>query len=227
MIDVASLHQSSPPWAQISRRSAATIRLYVLPNCRLCKQNRLQFARTQRLATHSILTPLRGFAAFLAYVGEICYLYRMEKVKRTRYNSRLDWLIITIVGVVVVFVVALNMFLGGWMAVLITLPILMIILLGMTCCWYEIDGDRLVVHDLITAKSFPIDKILSVAPTKLWLAAPAASLLHRIEIKFSDPAAVRGARTMLAGNSLIISPVRQKEFIHQLLTINPSIQDKT
>ncbi|MDE7350069.1 MAG: PH domain-containing protein [Muribaculaceae bacterium] len=63
----------------------------------------------------------------------------------------------------------------------------------------------------------PIDKISEIRPTKTILAASATSLTHRIAIKFSD------RKILKSSAPLVISPVRQDEFIAHLKAINPNI----
>ena len=50
------------------------------------------------------------------------------------------------------------------------------------------------------------------------LSAPATSFTHRLAIKFSD------RKILKSSMPVIISPDRQKEFMDQLLSINPNIK---
>lgn len=83
--------------------------------------------------------------------------------------------------------------------------------------YYRIDGNNLVIYQYFVPTAFPIDKIESVLPTKSILIAPAASITNRLAIKFTDREVMKSAMP------LIISPVRQREFISQLVSINPDI----
>lgn len=84
--------------------------------------------------------------------------------------------------------------------------------------YYRIDGNNLVVYQFFVPTALPIDKIESVMPTKCILSAPATSITQRLAIKFSD------RKVLKSSMPLIISPVRQKEFIAQLLSVNPNIK---
>ncbi|WP_290147489.1 PH domain-containing protein [uncultured Duncaniella sp.] len=64
----------------------------------------------------------------------------------------------------------------------------------------------------------PIDKIKEIKPTKSVLSSPATSLTHRLAITFTN------RKILKSSIPLIISPVRQEEFIRHLLSINPEIK---
>lgn len=92
------------------------------------------------------------------------------------------------------------------------------ILLIFISIYYRIDGDKLVVYQFFIPTAFPIDKIKEVKPTKSVLSAPATSLTHRLAITFTD------RKVLKSSMPIIISPVRQEEFIRQLLSVNPKIK---
>ena len=75
-----------------------------------------------------------------------------------------------------------------------------------------------VLVTLFRPSKFPIDKISEIKSTKSMLSAPATSFTHRLAIKFSD------RKILKSSMPVIISPDRQKEFIDQLLSINPNIK---
>ncbi|MDE6057550.1 MAG: PH domain-containing protein [Muribaculaceae bacterium] len=50
------------------------------------------------------------------------------------------------------------------------------------------------------------------------MSAPATSLTHRLAIRFSD------SKVLKSSAPLVISPVRQDEFIAHLTSINPDIK---
>lgn len=141
-----------------------------------------------------------------------------------RYDSVWDGFTYSVVLGVLVFAIILNIVIPGWITLLCSLPIVLIVIVGITGCWYEICDDQLIVHDFVKVKSFPIDKIASIAPTKSWLSAPAPSLFHRIEIKFTDKDVLKNSMLMMPGNCLIISPARRESFYKQLLEVNPDIE---
>ncbi len=92
------------------------------------------------------------------------------------------------------------------------------VLLTLVGIYYRIDGDKLVVYTFFIPTFYPIDKIKDIKPTKSVLSSPATSLTHRLAITFSD------RKILKSSIPLIISPVRQEEFIRQLLSINPEIR---
>ena len=83
---------------------------------------------------------------------------------------------------------------------------------GFIGTYYRIDGNKLVVYSLFIPTAYPIDKIKEIKPTKSVLSAPATSLSHRLAITFTD------RKILKSYIPLIISPVRQEEFIRQLPT---------
>ena len=84
--------------------------------------------------------------------------------------------------------------------------------------YYRIDGDRLVVYSFFIPTAYPVDKIKEIKPTMSVLSSPATSLTHRLAITFTD------RKILKSYIPLVISPVRQDEFIRQLLTVNPEIK---
>lgn len=141
------------------------------------------------------------------------------KYAGTRYNSRWDastWAIIA----VVVAACYWPIFIEGdkWPMLLITTPLLIFVLIGFIGTYYRIDGDKLVVYQFFRPTAYPIDKIAEISPTKTILTSPANSLTHRIAIRFSD------RKVLKSSIPLVISPVRQEEFITRLTAINPEIK---
>lgn len=134
-----------------------------------------------------------------------------------RFNSRWDastWAIICLVMACCIAPCFLN---DGYGPVIISCVMLAFILITFRSIYYVIDGDSLIVHQLFTAKSYPIMKIKDVKPTDSVLSAPASSLKHRIAIRFIDKSVLKSTIP------LIISPVRQTEFLAKLKEINPEI----
>lgn len=140
------------------------------------------------------------------------------KYSGTRYNSMWDsstWLMLAFVVAVCIWPV----FVDDWvLPVILAVAFLAIIVVGLLGIYYKIDGNNLVVYQFFIPRTYPIDKISSIRPTKSILSSPAVSLTHRIAIKFSDKKVLKSTMP------LIISPVRQREFVNQLLAINPHIQ---
>ena len=109
----------------------------------------------------------------------------------------------------------------GILPVVICLVALAFMLGTFLSIYYKIDGDKLVVYTFFVPAAYPIDKIKEIKPTKSILSAPATSLTHRLAITFTD------RKILKSYMPLIISPVRQDEFIRQLLAINPEIKHQS
>lgn len=92
------------------------------------------------------------------------------------------------------------------------------ILVTFLSIYYRIDGDKLVVYSFFIPTAYPIDKIKEIKATKCVLSSPATSLSHRLAITFTD------WKILKSSIPLIISPVRQEEFIRQLLSPKSSIE---
>lgn len=95
---------------------------------------------------------------------------------------------------------------------------LIFVLVTFLSIYYRIDGDKLVVYTFFIPTAYPIDEIKEIKPTKSVLSSPATSLTHRLAITFTD------RKILKSTTPLIISPVRQEEFIRQLLAINSEIE---
>lgn len=142
----------------------------------------------------------------------------MEKHGGTLYRSRWDlstWLILLFEVAVCIWPVFIELSLLPIVLAAVFPLMTIFFLLGI---YYRIDGNNLVVYELFRPTAYPIDKIAEIRPTKSVLSSPAASLTHRLAIKFTDRAVPKSTMP------LIISPERQKEFIEQLLSINPDIR---
>lgn len=142
----------------------------------------------------------------------------MTMANKTIYKSKIDWwvwLVLLFVAVVTV-AVALD---STW---LVTLSIGGTMLLGVVLiagCWYEIDGDQLVVYQFFRPNRFPIDKIAEVKKTTGILATAGMSC-RRVSIKFADRSVLKSSMP------LEISPKNRDGFIAELKEINPDIELK-
>lgn len=135
-------------------------------------------------------------------------------MKTLKFRSAWDWSTWAIIGFVVA-VCGVDLLIACDATMIIIHVIIVATVIGlMLTTYYEITDDTLVVHYLFKRHEFPIAKIISVAPTKSALSAPALSLTKRIAIKFAD------SRTSLP---LIISPSNRSLFISTLTALNPTI----
>lgn len=142
----------------------------------------------------------------------------MEKFRGTNYNSMWDgstWLMLGLVAACCLVPCFIDHSL--WLVTL-CLGMLAFVLLTFQGIYYRIDGDKLIVYSFFIPTAYPIDKIKEIKPTKSVLSAPATSLSHRLAITFTD------RKILKSYMPLIISPVRQEEFIRHLRSINPEIK---
>lgn len=143
----------------------------------------------------------------------------MKKFGGTKYNSMWDgstWLMLGLVAACCLVPCFIDHSL--WLVTL-CLAMLAFVLLTFQGIYYRIDGDKLIVYSFFIPTAYPIDKIKEIKPTKSVLSAPATSLSHRLAITFTD------RQILKSSIPLIISPVRQEEFIQHLLSINPEIRN--
>lgn len=83
-------------------------------------------------------------------------------------------------------------------------------------CWYEIDGNQLVVYQFLRPHKFPIGKIWEVKKTVGYLATAGMSK-DRVSIKFVDRSVMKSSMP------LEILPKDRDGFIARLKQINPGI----
>ena len=142
----------------------------------------------------------------------------MKKFGGIRYNSWWDGSTWCILGLVAVCCVVPCFLDDGIWPTIVCLVMLAFVLVTFLSIYYRIDGDKLVVYSFFIPTAYPIDKIKEIKPTKSVLSSPATSLTHRLAITFTDRKILKSYMT------LIISPVRQEEFIRHLRSINPEIK---
>ena len=142
----------------------------------------------------------------------------MKKYSGQRYNSRWDGSSWAMVGLVTLCCIVPSFLDDGIWPTIICLVMLAFVFITFISIYYRISGNKLVVYQFFIPTAYPIDKIKSIKPTKSILSAPATSLTHRIAISFTD------RKVLKSSMPLVISPVRQEEFIAQLRRINPDIE---
>lgn len=142
----------------------------------------------------------------------------MERHRGTRYNSQWDGSTWFILGMVMVCCVVPCFMDDGIWPTIICLVMLAFVLETFLSIYYRVDGDKLVVYTFFIPTAYPIDKIKEIKSTKSALSSPATSLTRRLAITFTD------RKILKSSIPLIISPVRQEEFIRQLLSVNPEIK---
>ena len=134
---------------------------------------------------------------------------------RQIYKSRIDWwmwlVLIYVAGVTIAIAIDSTL----WVA-LPTCGVMIFCILLMVGCWYEIDGNQLVVYQFFRPHRFPIDKISEVKKTTGILATAGMSV-RRVSIKFADRSVMKSSMP------LEISPKDRDKFISHLKETNPNI----
>lgn len=145
----------------------------------------------------------------------------MKRTDKSFYMSRWDkWtMLVVIVTVVLCIWPMLISDIELW-PMIISIASLLFVVIALASIHYRVEGTQLLVYTFFAHKTYSIDNIVSIESTNSALSAPAAALTGRIAITFNDK--------KVCGSSypLIISPVRQSEFIAQLQSINPNITVK-
>ncbi len=139
-------------------------------------------------------------------------------MRKTKYYSGIDWWLMSLI--IFALVVAWAATIGaGW---IVSLPIGGVILLLIVLifgCWYEIDNDNLIIYQFFMPHRFPISKIKEVKKTKGYLATAGMSS-KRVSIKFKDRSVLKSYMP------LEISPKDRDGFMARLKEINPDIEIK-
>ena len=137
---------------------------------------------------------------------------------KTVYRSKIDWWVwlVTVGFLVVIWLSAIGM--SWWYVVFVSGCMTLLYAWLMFGCWYEIDGEGLVIYQFFRPTRLPISKIRDVKKTSGYLATAGMSHL-RVSISFTD-------RSVLKSFAPIeISPKDRDGFIAQLIKINPNIKE--
>lgn len=131
------------------------------------------------------------------------------------YKSKIDWWVWLVFLFMAGVTAAVAIDSTWWVALSFggTMLICVFLIVG---CWYEIDGDQLVVYQFFRPNRFPIDKIAEVKKTTGILATAGMSC-RRVSIKFADRSVMKSSMP------LEISPKDRDRFMAQLKEINPTI----
>ena len=138
-------------------------------------------------------------------------------MKKIVYRSRIDWWVwlVTIGFLAVIWLSAIGM--SWWYVVFVCGLTTLLYAWLMFGCWYEIDGNELVIYQFFRPTRLPISKIKDVKKTSGYLATAGMSHL-RVSISFTD-------RSVLKSYAPIeISPKDRDGFMTQLKSINPNIE---
>lgn len=131
------------------------------------------------------------------------------------YKSKIDWWVWLVFLFMAGITAAMAIDSTWWIALSFggTMLICALLIAG---CWYEIEGDQLVVYQFFRPNRFPINKIAEVRKTTGILATAGMSC-RRVSIKFTDRSVMKSAMP------LEISPKDRDGMIEQLKEINPAI----
>lgn len=138
-------------------------------------------------------------------------------MEKTIYRSKIDWWVwLVIIGsLAVIWLSAIGM---SWMYVVFVSGLMTLLYAWlMFGCWYEIDGEDLVIYQFFRPTRLPIAKIKSVKKTTGYLATAGMSHL-RITITLTDRSILKSSMP------LEISPKDRDGFIANLTCINPAIK---
>lgn len=138
-------------------------------------------------------------------------------MKKIVYRSRIDWWVwlVTIGFLAVIWLSAIGM--SWWYVVFVCGLTTLLYAWLMFGCWYEIDGNELVIYQFFRPTRLPISKIKDIKKTSGYLATAGMSHL-RVSISFTD-------RSVLKSFAPIeISPKDRDGFMTQLKSINPNIE---
>lgn len=138
-------------------------------------------------------------------------------MKKIVYRSRIDWWVwlVTIGFLAVIWLSAIGM--SWWYVVFVCGLTTLLYAWLMFGCWYEIDGNELVIYQFFRPTRLPISKIKDIKKTTGYLATAGMSHL-RVSISFID-------RSVLKSFAPIeISPKDRDGFMTQLKSINPNIE---
>lgn len=138
---------------------------------------------------------------------------------RTVYKSGIDWWVWCVIVFVIVMVGVLCVDTYWWLALIYGVGMAVICGVAFFGCWYEIQGDTLVVYQFFRPNRFPIGKIKEVKKTVGYLATAGMSR-QRVSIAFVDRSVMKSAMP------LEISPKDRDGFMARLKRINPAIEVK-
>ena len=136
---------------------------------------------------------------------------------KTVYRSKIDWWVwlVTVGFLVVIWLSAIGM--SWWYVVFVCGSITLLYAWLMFGCWYEIDGEDLVIYQFFRPTRLPISKIKDIKKTSGYLATAGMSRL-RVSIRFTDRAVLKSFAP------IEISPKDRDGFMAQLKSINPDIE---
>ncbi len=135
------------------------------------------------------------------------------------YKSKVDWWVYSLIPFTILCFMTGPILTDSdyWFGIALSVPFCVLIYYAIFSTKYAVRGKYFGVKIMFSWQWFPIEKIESITRTNSILASAALST-HRIAIKFSD------RKILKSSAPLEISPKDEKEFIADLLKINPNIK---
>ena len=128
-----------------------------------------------------------------------------------KYKSKVGWGLVAFISIILGIEAVIFTYNRIWNGLILLFFITLLIVYAFLSIYYLVVGNELIVKSAFGMKVIvPIDSITKIKETKNLISSPAASL-DRIEISYGKKA-------------VIISPQNKKEFISQLIALNPKIE---
>ena len=128
------------------------------------------------------------------------------------FHSKIDSWLITLLFAVVLSITLPLFWKFNWVNLVIDISIILLFYDLFRNTKYVIDDHRLIVKGgFLLCSTYDILSIRSILPTRTLLSAPALSM-DRMKIE------LRG------GDVVVVSPSRKREFVEELLKVNPGIE---
>ena len=137
---------------------------------------------------------------------------------KTVFRSKIDWWVWLVTGgfLAIIWFSAIGM--SWWYVTFVSGAMTLLYAWLMFGCWYEIDGNDLVVYQFFRPTRLPISNIKDVRKTTGYLATAGMSHL-RVSISFIDRSVWKSYAP------LEISPAHRDKFITRLIEMNPNIKE--
>lgn len=138
-------------------------------------------------------------------------IIEMKKVFKSKIGLELVIPLIVVFGTILFLTVSVKV---SWLGIAIILPVIVFVIHMFMTTYYVINKNSLTIKcGFLFNKTIDINAIKKISETNNLLSSPATSL-DRIEITYGK------------FDSVIISPKQKKEFINNLIILNPNIEVK-
>lgn len=133
----------------------------------------------------------------------------MSKVYKSKIGLELVIPLVLVFGAVLFLIISEE---PGWLGLVIILPVIVFIVYMFMTTYYTISGNNLRIKcGFIINKTIDIHTINKISETNNPLSSPATSI-DRLEITYRE------------FDSILISPKQKKEFINEILALNPNVE---